>query len=616
MPGPSPPPADAAARTLAARYRLEWKLGSGGMATVWRAEDLKHRRPVAVKVLHPELAGGISAERFLREIEIVAQLLHPHILTLIDSGADDGSLYYVMPFVEGESLRARLDREGELPIDDAVRILRELADALAYAHRRGIVHRDIKPENVLLTGRHALVSDFGIAKAFASALDGARPADARPGSLTGAGTALGTPAYMAPEQAAGDPHADGRADLYAAGVVAYEMLAGAPPFAGPSPQRVMAMHLTHEPEPVARRRPEIPPAIEQIVMRCLAKRPADRWHDGEEILRRLDAMTPTAVPVVTIGTRRAISDSAFRLTEEVCRQLDRATLDPRIIGGEMQYRDNGAASPVLVCFVHGTGYDGRQFDAMLERTPHRALAPTLYGFEPQARRRPALSLDNHMLVLGAFVRDAVARLRPTTTVLVGFSSAGDLALRLLGAEEDATPPRVDALLALGANLSLETCFVTRLFARMTGGDPARVLADLRAFGDGAATLDEWLDVHEYLVTTLRKFHGDIAPLRRFSTDVVQPFAEAAAGGGDTPFGAWYRRASARVRRLRCVFEDTDEVWGPLRALRLRNLDAGVLGPHHRDDAIVVEPGTNHFDLVEPARMLRHVDEMVVAVRGA
>jgi hypothetical protein len=501
-------------------------------------------------------------------------------------------------------------------VDDAVRILRELADALAYAHRRGIVHRDVKPENVLLTGRHALVADFGIAKAFASALDGARPAGARPGSLTGAGTALGTPAYMAPEQAAGDPHADGRADLYAAGVVAYEMLAGAPPFAGPSPQRVMAMHLTHDPEPVTRRRPEVPPPVEQVVMRCLAKRPADRWQDGEEILRRLDAMTPTAAPAAPAAAHRAIADGTFRLTEDVCRRLDRATLDPRIIGGELHYRDNGVASPVLVCFLHGTGYDGRQFDAMLERTRHRALAPTLHGFEPQARRRAALSLDNHLLVLGAFLRDAVERLRPTTTVLVGFSSAADLVLRLLAAEEDTAPTCVDGAVALGANLSLDTCFVTRLFARMSGGDPAQVLADLRALGDGAATLDEWLDVHEYLVTTLRKFHGDVAPLRRFSADVVQPFAEAAETGDDPPFAAWYRAASARVRRLRCVFEDTEEIERPLRALRLRNLDAGVLGPHHRDDAIVVEPGTSHFDLVQPERMLRHVDEVAAAVRGA
>ena len=601
---PSPPP------TLGGRYRLGRELGRGGMATVYRAEDVRHRRAVAVKVLHPELAGGISAERFLREIEIVAQLLHPHILTLIDSGEDGGSLYYVMPYVEGESLRARLDREGELPVDEGVRILREVADALAHAHRRGIVHRDVKPENVLLTGQHALVADFGIAKALDTARDAA--GGTLEATLTGVGIVLGTPAYMAPEQAAGDPHADGRADLYAVGVLAYEMLAGAPPFTGPTAQHVMAAHLTRDPEPLARRRPTLPPGLEAIVMRCLAKRPADRWRDGDELMRRLDAVLLPAAAAGADGARRAIATRAFRLTEDVCRQLDRATLDPRVIGGELQYHDNETASPVLVCFVHGTGYDARQFDPMLARTSYRALAPTLHGFEPAARRRVALSLDDHLVLLRAFLRDAVARLRPETVVLVGFSSAGDAVLRLLAADDDGALPRIDGAVALGANLSLETCFVTRLFVRMSGGDPARVLADLRSLGTSAESLDEWLNIHEYLVATLRKFHGDLAPLLRFSADIVQPFA---AAGDTNPFADWYRRASGRVRVLRCVFEDTDEIDRPLRQLRLRNLDAGVLGPHHREDAIVVDPGTDHFDLVDPERMLRHVDEVVAALRA-
>ncbi|MEO7858345.1 MAG: serine/threonine-protein kinase, partial [Gemmatimonadaceae bacterium] len=604
----------------AARYRIGRELGRGGMATVYLADDLPHRRSVAVKVLRPDLVGGISADRFLREIEITAQLLHPHILTLIDSGEADGLLYYVMPYVEGESLRSRLDREGELPIQDATRILREVVDALAYAHGRGIVHRDIKPENVLLTGDHALVADFGVAKALARAT-GHERATSDPTALTELGMVLGTPAYMAPEQAAGDPHIDQRADVYAAGVLAYEMLAGEPPFTGPNARHVMAAHLTRVPEPLARLRPSVAPALEQLVMRCLEKRPADRWQNGAELLRGLDAI---AVPVIepTNGPRgREPVERTFRLTEDVCRKLNRASLDPRMIGDVQHYLDNEVDSPVLVCFVHGTGYDQRQFERTLKLAPYRALAPTLYGFEPVAARRHVLSLDDHLVILRAFVRDAVARLRPEITLLVGFSSGADAVLRLLAADvadetaddtADARVPRplVDGALALGANVSLGTCFVTRLLGRMDAENPRLLLDGLRSLSTGADTLHEWLNIHEYLVATLRKFGGDIAPLRRYSADIVEPFEAE----GASPFPTWYRSASARVRRLRCVFEDTAMIEGPLRALRIQNMDERIFGPWYREDSIVIEPGTDHFDLNRPELVLRHVEEMVRMLR--
>lgn len=589
-------------RTLAEHYRLGRELGRGGMATVYLAEDLRHRRNVAVKVLHPELARGISAERFLREIEITAQLLHPHILTLINSGEADGLLYYVMPYVEGETLRGRLDREGELPIDDGMRILREVADALAYAHQRGIIHRDIKPENVLLTGHHAMVADFGVAKAVATAVDGGR-------ALTSLGVVVGTPAYMAPEQAAGDPSVDQRTDIYALGVLAYEIFSGSPPFTGSTPQHIMAAHVTRTPEPLARLRPSIPAALEQVVMRCLEKRPADRWRSAEELLRRLDGV---ALPVVSLPGARCAEpeERTFRLSEEVCRKLNRATLDPRVIGDFVHYLDNQIDSPVLLCFIHGTGFDQRQFQLILQQASYRALAPTLYGFEPAKTPRIVLSLDDHLVILREFLRDAAERLRPEIVLLVGFSSGGDVTLRLIAEADAELRPLVDGVLALGTNLSLETCFVTALFARMGGADPKSVLEDLRSLGAGSDTLDDWLNVHEYLVATLRKFHDDVSPLRRFSADIVRPFAER----GENPLAEWYRVASGRVRRLRCVFEDTEMINRPMRELRLRNLDERILGAHYREDSIVIEPGTDHFDLIQTERVLRYVEEMVGELR--
>nr|MDQ3081383.1 serine/threonine protein kinase [Gemmatimonadota bacterium] len=202
------------------------------MATVYLATDLRHERQVAVKVLRPDLSASIGSERFFQEIRIAARLGHPHIVPLLDSGAvgsERATLYYVMPYITGESLRQRLAREGELPVPDAVRIMRDVADALAHAHEHGVVHRDIKPENILLSGRHALVTDFGVAKAVSDAAGRSR--------VTTAGVALGTPAYMAPEQAVADPHVDHRADVYALGVVGYEMVAGEPPFTGATPQQ-------------------------------------------------------------------------------------------------------------------------------------------------------------------------------------------------------------------------------------------------------------------------------------------------------------------------------------------------------------------------------------------
>jgi len=272
--------------SLAPHYRIIREIGSGGMATVYLAEDLKHHRQVAVKVLRPDLAASLGQERFFREIEVAAKLSHPHILPLHDSGEAEGFLYYVMPFVEGTSLRDRLVLGGELPIHDVVRILEEVADALAYAHARGVVHRDIKPDNVMITGRHALVMDFGVAKAVSEATG-------RQG-ITTIGVALGTPAYMAPEQAAAEENIDHRVDIYALGAMAYELLTGRPPFTGMTAQQVLAAHVTQAPEPVSQRRAACPPALAAVVMKCLEKRPADRWQSAEELNRQLDAMaTPS-----------------------------------------------------------------------------------------------------------------------------------------------------------------------------------------------------------------------------------------------------------------------------------------------------------------------------------
>lgn len=269
--------------TLGTIYRVERELGGGGMSRVFVAEDTDLERKIVVKVLPPDLAAGLNIERFRREIQLAAKLQHPHIVPLLSAGAKEGLLYFTMPLIVGESLRTRLTRQHELPVHDAVRILRDVVDALAYAHANGVVHRDIKPDNVLLSGNHAVVTDFGVSKALSNSTGSS--------TLTSMGVALGTPAYMSPEQAAADPNVDHRADIYSLGALAYELLTGRQLFVGMSPQQMLSAHITQTPEPITKHRSAVSPALEQVIMRCLEKKPADRWQSAEQLLSQLEVLS-------------------------------------------------------------------------------------------------------------------------------------------------------------------------------------------------------------------------------------------------------------------------------------------------------------------------------------
>ncbi len=292
--------------SVAERYEIEREVGRGGMATVFLAQDRRHKRPVALKVLHPQLATAVGPDRFLREIQIAARLQHPHIVPLYDSGQAGDLLYYVMPFIPGESLRQRLDREPQLPFEDAVRIARGVAAALDYAHRQQIVHRDIKPENVMLHEGEAVVTDFGIAKAVTAAASD---------SLTQTGTAIGTPAYMSPEQAGGESELDGRSDIYSLGAVLYEMVAGAAPFTGPTLQSIISKLFTDPPRPIRELREDVPDWLDSAVIRCLEKPATARFATASQLAHALTwpagMSTPPGMPSGSATSAKSIAVLPF-----------------------------------------------------------------------------------------------------------------------------------------------------------------------------------------------------------------------------------------------------------------------------------------------------------------
>ncbi len=398
---------------VAERYTIERELGRGGTATVFLAKDLKHHRAVAIKVLRPDLANLLGRERFLREIEIAANLQHPNILPLYDSGAGNGLLYYVMPYVAGESLRARLDRERQLPLEDALQIAREVADALGYAHAHGVIHRDIKPGNILLSGGHALVSDFGIARAIAVAGGG---------GLTDSGFAVGTPGYMSPEQAGGKDPVDGRSDVYALGCVLYEMLVGEPPFTGPTPQAVLARHMQERPPSLRVVRPTVPPAIEEAIETALAKVPADRFPTASQFVAALSGASRLPhsqrrlqwrwrnAPLVAGAAALGLAVVLWRLVVAAPPRLDpqRLVVYPLVVSGAGA-RDTILAENVTDALreaLSSTGYvkgvDGWHLLDERQRSHLRALPPERAG--SLARRQHAGFCVGGQILLGDSVR--------------------------------------------------------------------------------------------------------------------------------------------------------------------------------------------------------------------
>ena len=407
---------------LGTSYTIQFELRGGGMSRVFVADDISLRRRVVIKVLNPSLAATVSIQRFQREISLVAKLNHPNIVPVLSAGEVDGLPYFIMPYIEGESLRGRIGR-GPLSVRETVGILKDVMRALGYAHSAGVVHRDIKPDNILLAGSAALVTDFGVAKAVSAARE--RGSVQAGQTITGVGISLGTPQYMAPEQAAADPNADGRADFYALGIVAYEMLVGSPPFHGRTPQALLAAQLTELPPPLASRRYDIPIALSNVIMKCLEKDPADRPRTASEIVHVLDS--PDALSGPLAATPEAKSKRRWRMLQTAFGFL----LGVVVVGGLVVWSlwpETPAAAPVVGNATAGPGV-----------STIRVLAAVPIGPESSA---PAAAMS--AAIEAALMRDGFQVTRT--------SSSGDSSAIVVETTVQRAGPRARALVRVtGAN---------------------------------------------------------------------------------------------------------------------------------------------------------------------
>ncbi|HEX9729182.1 MAG TPA: serine/threonine-protein kinase [Gemmatimonadales bacterium] len=558
---------DGLVESLGDRYVLHSEIGRGGMAVVLRAHDTRHGRDVAVKVMKPELAQAVGADRFLREIQIEARLQHPHIIPLHDSGRAGGLPYYVMPLVEGESLRDRVHREGQLPVEDALAIVRDVGEALSYAHSLGFVHRDIKPENILLSAGHALLADFGIARAVC---------EAGGSKLTGTGFAVGTPAYMSPEQAGGDERVDGRSDIYALGCVLYEMLVGEPPFGGRTPQAVIARHLQERPPSIEVVRPNAPPHIIRAIERALAKVPADRFRTVSEFLSALVDTTPVAAPPrrVTVSVRQAtagvIGVVAVGVAFYLWSRPDPPPLDDgKVVVFPLAERNLDGASAgegELVALAIGAAFDHteplrwiygwQRLDAD-ERLDQRGIAPT--------RARAIARAEGARYYLAG----AVARLPASNMVTVWLHDVeGDSIL----AQETATAAIGGPLYQLGLDA------VRRVLPALV--DPGRTPIDLRPLSEPShRAFALWLQ-GERLYRESR--FDNARDLYRRALEADSSLAFAAIKGAQA--ASWRNQHDEALAFVRAALA-RDSVLPRRFALFARGLDAYLTG--RADDAVTI-----------------------------
>lgn len=578
---------------------------------MYEARDTRLERSVAIKVLSEDfLADDERMRRFEREARLLARLNHPHIAVVHEVGEDKGKRFLVMERISGETLAERIVR-GPMALGEAVRVAAEIASALEAAYQHGIVHRDLKPANAMLTRHGVKLLDFGLAKAPPTGNWG-EPGDPTVTArhrITASGVVLGTLGYMSPEQARGRA-VDARTDLWALGVILWEMLTGSSLFGGNSAADTLAAVLGREIDfsdlPVS-----TPDPVRRLLRRLLSRNPeyrlrhpGDAWLELEEA-RRHEADENVWNPRGAAAEAPRASLESFQLTTEVCRALAREHLVPEMIGDELVFLDNARASEVLAVYIPSLGNDHEQYREAVESSPYRGLAVTPYGWQESAVRRPPLALHDHLTILGRFLDEMVRRIQPTRTVLVGFSSGADMAMRLPLEAQGRTSP-LDGILALGPNVTIDTCFFTDRLARIRSDSPDDMLETIRQIEASTESLEEWISLAPYLVQVASRFGSHSKALRRVAGDVVEPFQRS----GRSPFAAWYRALKQEGIAVGARFCNSSYDQEALASLRLKHLEAGILGPDFDDRDLVMEKHRNHFQLLDPDLIAEAIGEFM------
>jgi len=584
-----------------AHYMILEKIGEGGMGEVYRARDQQLDRDVAVKILPDAWSSDpLRLRRFEREAKVLASLEHPNIAAVYGFHEDNGVHFIAMELVEGETLASSII-DGGLPLDRLLEIGIPLAEAIAFAHNKGVIHRDLKPANIMLdpSGRIRIL-DFGVA-----ALLQAESDDDAEGmtvdALTTDGDVVGTVAYMAPEQLEGRS-VDARADLFSIGVVLYELATGRRPFRGNSTAGVASAILRDDPISLRDVRPDLPADLARVVRRCLEKDTERRIQTATDIRNELEdlregirADEPTeSVGVLEISP--SLAEHSMVITTEHVRRL--STKIPRMIGDSMTYLDNQRDSDVLVIYLHGIGGDQGEFEEVLQKTPWRAIAPTLFGFGQTARTRAPLSFADHNLLLEFLMKKVLRQVQPRIVVLVGHSSGSDQAIRI-GASEEGDRIGFDGLILLGLEVTPGPGFFSGACSRLTD-DPADILKTIKAVGEAAEDLGNWLKLHSYLVRTFGKLGTDVGSLRKFARDLIAAYDE-------DRFFEIFRAATEHVPHIRCVFgSDELDVADHILA---RHIDDNSLGSRFSEEMIVtVDVG--HIQLNNAEVVIPYVEEIV------
>lgn len=586
-------------------YDITSQVGAGGMGQVYCARDTKLDRDIALKVLPPELTDHPDRlAHFRREARSAAQLNHPNVVTLHSVEEDRGTHFLTMELLVGEDL-ARLSGRTRLPVSRVLEVGIAIATGLAAAHDKGLVHRDLKPSNIFVTADGQIkILDFGLAK-LVEPHDSADPLATRPLDITQAGLIVGTLPYMSPEQLSGDS-VDARSDVFSLGVILYELVAGRRPFSGDTAPALCASILGTEPLPLDQLDNAVPGDLARIVRRCLAKSAGRRMQTARDVRNELEELRDGDTRENRTAEGRPTEHSGlverhFTITTSHVRAL--AEPSTALIGNSIAYLDNQRESDVVVICLHGIGADHSDFGEYVRQSSYRAIAVSLYGFDPDARARRELSLGDHHRLLEFFLEEVLRSIDAQHTVAIGHSSGCDHLSEILGSAAQATF-RPDGLILLGPSFCLGEGFVTGPYSRLTD-DPVDILDAVRAVSRTASNLDEWIAAHEYLVRAFRKFRFDVAPLRRLAADLIARRDE------ETIYGQ-FRALCTRVPVVRCVFANDDAAEREA-ALQL-HLSSDALGPNFSEE-MFLHANVGHMELRSSPAVAPVVDEVVRRLRG-